>query len=167
MRRILAGAVAASLLTAVSAGPVHAQGLVFGAGVGPTFSLEDGGGTDFHIMGTVRFGQEEGKPVAFRVDGMIQFTDGDDVISGTGNVMYHFATSTSARLRPYVIGGAGLYANGGTDFGINAGAGAILPLGVGDAPARLFAEARFHAIFAEETISQLPITIGIAFYGSH
>jgi hypothetical protein len=64
-----------------------------------------------------------------------------------------------------VIGGAGIYANGGTDFGINAGAGAILPLGVGDAPARLFAEARYHAIFADGTINQLPITVGIAFYG--
>jgi hypothetical protein len=75
------------------------------------------------------------------------------------------ASPTGARFRPYVIGGAGIYANGGTDFGINAGAGAILPLGVGDAPARLFAEARFHAIFADGTISQLPITVGIAFYG--
>ena len=46
-------------------------------------------------MGTVRFGQEEGKPVAFLVDGMLQFTDGDDLIIGTGNVMYHFATSTT------------------------------------------------------------------------
>jgi hypothetical protein len=166
MRRVLAGAIAASLLAAVSVGSVHAQGLVFGAGVGPTFSLEDGGGTDFHVMGTLRFGQEEGNPVAFRVDGMLQFTEGEDLIIGTGNVVYHFVTSTDARLRPYVIGGAGIYANGGTDVGINAGAGAILPLGVGDAPARLFAEARFHAIFAEETISQLPITVGIAFYGS-
>ena len=166
MKRVLAGVVAAGLLSAVSVGSAHAQGLVFGAGVGPTFSLEDGGGTDFHVMGTLRFGQEEGKPVAFRVDGMLQFTDGDNLIIGTGNVMYHFATNTNARLRPYVIGGAGIYANGGTDFGINAGAGAILPLGVGDAPARLFAEARFHAIFAESTVSQLPITVGIAFYGS-
>ena len=154
MKRVLAGVVAAGLLSAVSVGSVHAQGLVFGAGVGPTFSLEDGGGTDFHVMGTLRFGQEEGKPVAFRVDGMLQFTDGDNLIIGTGNVMYHFATNTSARLRPYVIGGAGIYANGGTDFGINAGAGAILPLGVGDAPARLFAEALFHAIFARRIVIQ-------------
>lgn len=166
MRRVLAGAIAVTLLAAGSVASAHAQGLVFGAGVGPTFSLEDGGGTDFHVMGTVRFGQEEGTPVAFRIDGMLQFADPDNVIIGTGNVVYHFVTSTDARLRPYVIGGAGIYANGGTDIGINAGAGAILPLGVGDAPARVFAEARFHAIFAEETINQLPITVGIAFYGS-
>ena len=77
MRRVLAGVIAGSLVAAMSVGSVHAQGLVFGAGVGPTFSLEDGGGTDFHVMGTLRFGQEEGNPVAFRVDGMLQFTDAD------------------------------------------------------------------------------------------
>lgn len=58
-----------------------------------------------------------------------------------------------------------LESGGGTDFGINAGAGAILSFGVGDAPARLFAEARYHAIFADGTINPLPITVGIAFYG--
>lgn len=163
MKRLAVGAILA-LLAAGTPGLAAGQGVVFGAGLGPTFSLEDGGGTDFHVMGTLRFGREEGDPVAFRVDGMIQFAD-DELFIGTGNVVYHFATSTDARFRPYVIGGAGIYANGGTDFGINAGAGAILPLGVGDAPARLFAEARYHAIFADGTINQLPITVGIAFYG--
>ncbi|HEX6106632.1 MAG TPA: hypothetical protein VFZ26_13685 [Gemmatimonadales bacterium] len=159
MRGFVAGAVLAMLLTLTST-PVVGQGFVFGAGVGPTFSLEDGGGTDFHVMGTFRFGEEEGKPVSFRADGMLQFADGDDLFSGTLNAMYHFTTSGS-RLRPYVIGGGGIYANGGTDFGINAGAGLTMPLG--DSPARLFGEARFHAIFAEDTINQLPLTIGILF----
>lgn len=165
MRRGLAGVI----LTVLAVGTpslAAGQGVVFGAGVGPTFSLENGGGTDFHVMGTLRFGREEGDPVAFRVDGMVQFAD-NDLFIGTGNVMYNFATSTDARFRPYVIGGAGIYADGGTDFGINAGAGAILPLGVGDAPARLFVEARYHAIFADGTINLLPITVGIAFYGRH
>ncbi len=164
MKQVVTGAILAALVAVVNPDPAAAQGVVFGAGVGPTFSLEDGGGTDFHVMGTVRFGREEGDPIAFRVDGMIQFAD-DELFIGTGNVLYHFNTSSDARLRPYVIGGGGIYANGGTDFGINAGAGAVLPLGVGDSPARLFAEARFHAIFAEDTINQLPITVGIAFYG--
>jgi len=163
MKRGVAGVILA-LLAVGTPRLAAGQGVVFGAGVGPTFSLENGGGTDFHVMGTLRFGREEGDPVAFRVDGMVQFAD-NDLFIGTGNVMYHFETSTDARFRPYVIGGAGIYADGGTDFGINAGAGAILPLGVGDAPARLFAEARYHAIFADGTINLLPITVGIAFYG--
>jgi hypothetical protein len=162
MGRIAVGAVLATML-AVTASPLAGQ-VVFGAGVGPTFSLEDGGGTDFHLMGTLRFSREENNPVGFRVDGMLQFTDGDNLIIGTANALYNFTTSSDARIRPYVIGGAGIYADGGTDFGINAGAGATFPLGVGDSPARLFAEARFHAIFAEgNTINQLPITVGLMF----
>ncbi len=161
MRRLVVGAIAAVLLAA-PASPVAGQ-VVFGAGVGPTFSLEDGGGTDFHVMGTLRFSREEENPVGFRVDGMLQFTEGNDLFIGTANAMYNFSTSSDARIRPYVIGGAGIYANGGTDLGINAGAGATFPLG-SDSPARLFGEARFHAIFAEgNTISQLPITVGIMF----
>ncbi len=152
------------MIFAAAATPASAQGLVFGAGAGPTFSLEDGGGTDFHLMGTLRFGREEGNPVNFRVDGMVQFADADDLIIGTANALYNFSVASDARIRPYVIGGAGIYANGGTDVGINAGAGATFPLGVGDSPARLFAEARFHAIFAEgNTINLLPITVGIMF----
>lgn len=160
MRRVVMGAVLAVFLAATGSTRAAAQGVVFGAGGGPTFSLEDGGGTDFHLLGTVRFGGEEDKPVSFRVDGMLQFTDADDLIIGTANVMYHF-TSSESRLRPYVIGGAGIYADGGTDFGINAGAGFTFPLG--NSPARLFGEARFHSIFAENTINQLPFTVGIVF----
>jgi hypothetical protein len=163
MRRLAVGiAVAAGL--AGSARPMAGQ--VLGAGLGPTFSLESGGGTDFHIMGTVRFhpGSEEGNPLAFRVDGMLQFRGGSDLFIGTANALYNFSTAETDRIRPYVIGGAGIYADGGSDFGINAGAGATFPLGLGDSPARAFAEARFHAIFAEgNTVQELPITAGIMF----
>jgi hypothetical protein len=161
MRQLIAGAFAA-LVLAGSASPVAGQ--VLGAGIGPTFSLEGGGGVDFHVLGTLRFSREEGNPVGFRVDGMIQFADPDNLFIGTANALYNFSTSSEARIRPYVIGGAGIYADGGTDFGINAGAGATFPLGVGDSPARAFAEARFHAIFAEDnTVQQLPLTVGIMF----
>lgn len=153
---------AAVAVLAGSARP--AAGQVLGAGLGPTFSLESGGGTDFHVMGTVRFDRAESSPLSFRIDGMLQFTSGPDLFIGTANALYNFSTESSARVRPYVIGGAGIYADGGTDFGINAGAGATFPLGLGDSPARAFAEARFHAIFAQgNTIQELPITAGIMF----
>ena len=97
---------------------------------------------------------------------MLQFRTGSDPFIGSGNVVYNFAVAEETRIRPYVIGGAGIYADGGTDFGINAGAGANFPLG--NTPARLFAEARFHAIFAEgNTITQLPITVGLMFGSGH
>lgn len=156
------GAVGAALAILVAAAPASAQGVRFGAGLGPTFSLESGGGTDFHVMGTAAFGREAGRPVYFRVDGMLQFRSGSDLFIGSGNVAYDFFTSEDTRIRPYLIGGAGIYADGGTDFGINAGAGATMTLG--NTPARLFVEGRFHAIFAEgNTVTQLPLTVGLMF----
>lgn len=159
MTRITIGGIVAALVGWTS--PVTGQ--VFGAGIGPTVSLEDGGGVDFHVMATLRFNREQGNPVGFRVDGMVQFAD-DEIYIGTINALYSFTNAPEARVRPYVIGGAGLYANGGTDFGINAGAGATFPLGVGDSPARAFAEARFHVTFAQgNSIQQVPLTAGIMF----
>jgi hypothetical protein len=160
MRRSALGALAAAALMALGS-PLPAQTL--GVGLGPTFSL-DGDGVDFHIMATLRLNREVGNPVGFRVDGMVQFTGSDNLFIGTANAVYNFVSSPESRIRPYVIGGPGLYADGGTDFGINAGAGASFPLGFGDSPARAFAEARYHAIFAEgTTVEQLPITAGIIF----
>jgi hypothetical protein len=160
MRRPAVGAFAAAALLALGS-PLAAQTL--GAGLGPTFSL-DGGGVDFHLMATLRFDREVGNPVGFRVDGMLQFTGSDNLFIGTVNAIYNFVSSPQSRIRPYVIGGAGLYADGGTDFGINAGLGATFPLGFGDSPARAFAEARYHAIFAEgSTVDELPLTVGIMF----
>lgn len=162
MRISAVTAVAAALAMLAGASSAAAQGVRFGAGLGPTFSLESGGGTDFHIMATAALGREVGRPVHFRIDGMLQFTEGSDLFIGSGNAVYMFAVDEDTRLRPYVIGGAGIYANGGTDFGLNAGAGFTLPLG--ETPARLFGEARFHAIFAEgNTINQLPVTVGLMF----
>jgi hypothetical protein len=117
-------------------------------------------------MGTGAFGREVGRPVNFRIVGMLQFRSGKDLFIGTGNVVYNFAAAEDTRIRPYVIAGAGIYADGGTDVGINAGAGANFPLG--NSPARLFAEARFHAIFAEgNTVTQVPITVGLMFASGH
>jgi len=159
-------AAAATLAFLTPASTVAAQGIRFGAGLGPTFGLESGGGTNFHVMGTAAFGGEAEHPVNFRIDGMLQFRTGSDLFIGSGNVVYNFVVAEDTRIRPYVIGGAGIYADGGTDFGINAGAGAIIALG--NTPARLFGEARFHAIFAEgNTITQLPITVGLMFGSGH
>jgi hypothetical protein len=160
MTRIVTAAIVISSMAGWT-GPVAGQ--VFGAGVGPTISLEDGGGVDFHVLATLRFNREQGNPVGYRLDAMVQFAD-DEIYIGTINALYSFTNAPEARVRPYVIGGAGLYADGGTDFGINAGAGATFPLGVGDSPARAFAEARFHVIFAEgNSIQQVPLTAGIMF----
>ena len=165
----------AAVVVAMLAGaqPASAQGVRFGVGGGPTFNLEDGGGTDFHAMGTAAFGGGSDLPVSFRVDLQYQLGDGADVLSGTGNAVYAFQVSEETRFRPYLIGGVGIYninpesdlVDSETKFGINAGAGFSVPVGQGNT--RLFGEARFHNVFIEgENFNPLPITIGVMFGGS-
>jgi hypothetical protein len=157
-------------VTLTSAASVDAQ-VRFGLGGGPTFSLEEGGGTDFHAMGTLGFGGAEGRPLAFRIDGMYQFGDAANLIIGTANVVYNFSVSEDTRFQPYLVGGGGVYnidpdfGDGATDFGVNGGAGFQVPIGQGTT--RLFGEARFHAIFTEGSSTNiLPITVGVMFGGS-
>jgi opacity protein-like surface antigen len=81
--------------------------------------------------------------------------------------------------KPYLLGGAGVYngkttitgfgsSDSQTKFGLNAGAG--FDFGVGNA--KLFAEARFHAIMKgvtdvstgeEKTAYMIPLTVGVRF----
>lgn len=172
MKHLPSGIAGLALMVLVGAGPVHAQGVRFGVGAGPTFSLEDNGGTDFHILGTAAFGGSAEKPIGFRADGMWDFADGGSLLIGTGNVVYNFSVSDETKFRPYLIGGAGVYYfnpdedifDSSTDFGINAGAGFTVPVGSGSM--KLFGEARFHTIFTDdESTSILPVTLGVMFGG--
>jgi hypothetical protein len=159
-----------ALVILVGVGPVQAQGVRFGAGAGPTFSLEEGGGTDFHILGTLAFGGSADRPLAFRADGMWDFADGGNLIIGTGNIVYNFSVSDETKFRPYLIGGAGVYYfspdddafDSSTDFGINAGAGFTAPIGSGTT--KIFGEVRFHNIFTDgESTNIMPLTLGLMF----
>lgn len=78
----------------------------------------------------------------------------EQIIAGTGNIVYTFTTAESSRFHPYILAGAGAYnvkptgsvaAGSGskTKFGIDAGAG--FNFGVGRIGA--FLEGRFHDIF--------------------
>jgi len=151
MRGLVVGMAAVAIAAFISASPLAAQGVRVGVGGGPTFVLEDGGGTDFHLMGTVAFPLGEDLPVSFRVDGQYQLGDAVDVLSGTANAVYNFSVSEYTKFRPYLIGGLGIYninpdvaaADSETKFGINAGAGFNVPVGQGNM--RLFGEARASA----------------------
>jgi Outer membrane protein beta-barrel domain len=101
------------------------------------------------------------------------FDVGQRFISGTVDVAYRFQTSAESRLRPYVLGGIGVYnskgtgsdadlfgASSATDFGLNAGAGFDYIAG----GATLFLEGRFHNIFSDPSNTQfIPLTIGVRF----
>ena len=173
MRGLALGMATLAIAAFTQAAPLAGQGVRFGVGGGPTFVLEDGGGTDFHVMGTAAFGGGESLPVSFRIDGQYQLGDAADVLSGTANAVYGFTVSEETKFRPYLIGGLGIYninpdadvLDSETKFGINAGAGFNVPVGQGST--RLFAEARFHNVFTSgENLNLLPITIGIMFGGS-
>jgi hypothetical protein len=123
--------------------------------------------------------------VGIQVDGTFQRFGGEEdilgedvnlqIIQGTANAVYRFQTSEDTKIRPYIIGGVGLYnlkATGDgvvgdpgsdTDFGINGGAGFDFVAGsVG-----LFVEGRFHNVFTEgESTNFIPITVGVRLGGS-
>ncbi|PEN09163.1 hypothetical protein CRI93_00055 [Longimonas halophila] len=101
------------------------------------------------------------------------------MLNGTGNFI--LAAPTGSRLRPYLIGGLGIYrlsstinittsdgravANGApseseTRFGLNGGAGLELPTG----SMRTFVEARFHGVLTEDDRANfIPVVIGVRF----
>lgn len=192
MRRTLVSGLAAAAAFALVAAPAEAQtGVTFGVGGGldvPLADFADAAGTGFHGMAFVGFQGGANLPVGFRVDGMFQRFSGEadaigeddfdvdwQLISGSANVVYEFATSEETRFRPYLIGGGGLYNldlkgdeaddlgfESATKFGLNGGAGFNFAMGnVG-----LFIEGRFHNVFTEgNNTNFVPITLGLRFGG--
>jgi hypothetical protein len=99
----------------------------------------------------------------------------NQLIYGTGNVVYKFKVSEDTRFRPYLIGGGGVYnldvkgddapddVESLTKFGINAGAGFDFKAG----SAGLFVEGRFHNVFTEgDNTSFIPISVGVRLGGT-
>jgi opacity protein-like surface antigen len=124
----------------------------------------------------------KGRAIGFQLDGTFSqfdlegpFDVNQRFIYGTGNVVYRFQSSEGSRVRPYLIGGVGLYNSKATGpdapafgetsqtkFGINAGAGVDFKAG----GAGLFVEGRFHNVFADPSSKQfIPISLGIRFGG--
>lgn len=153
----------------------------FGLGAGlsvPTGSTSDGLKTGWHGTGLVQFKPAQ-SPVGIQVDASydhLGFEGGggkDQIISGTANAVYTFAVSSTTRVRPYLIGGGGIYnvkakpdvgsSVSETKFGVNLGAGFNYKAsGVG-----FFVEGRFHDILISgPDFHYIPITAGVRFGGS-
>jgi opacity protein-like surface antigen len=185
IRNVVLGAV---LLASLGAAPAAAQGAKFSLGGGLTLPLGDFGdfaSTGWHGLAGVSF-MPANVPVGIQVDGMYQrlgvdddLTLGDDVsnqiIQGTANAVYRFQVSEDTKIRPYIIGGVGLYNfkltgddvpdnfESETDFGINAGAGFDFEAGA----VALFVEGRFHNVFTEgDNTNFIPVTVGVRLGGS-
>ncbi|HEX3156961.1 MAG TPA: outer membrane beta-barrel protein [Gemmatimonadaceae bacterium] len=156
-----------------------------------------GPNTGFTVVGSIGFRPID-SPVRFRLEaqytrlgldeemrfgggGAPEVADGHvSIISGTGNIV--LAAPTARRLRPYLIGGLGIYrlssevghstpegvpldnsftpSRSETKFGLNGGAGLRLAVGA----LHTFVEARYHGVFTEsDKASFIPVTIGIRF----
>ena len=180
MRRISL-AVAALAAVALSAGTSSAQstkpvsiGISAGAAI-PVGNLGDDYKTGYN--GTISLGLNSvGSPIGFRIDGMYnklsvksdRFVPLPDITitSANANIVYALP---GVGMRPYLIGGAGIYgykpdvsgASTNTDFGLNGGIGASFPL----SGFNTFIEARYHHIFTDVSATQfIPVTFGISFY---
>jgi hypothetical protein len=126
--------------------------------------------------GTISLGLNSvGSPIGFRIDGMYnklsvksdRFVPLPDITitSANANIVYALP---GVGMRPYLIGGAGIYgykpdvsgASTNTDFGLNGGIGASFPL----SGFNTFIEARYHHIFTDVSATQfIPVTFGISF----
>jgi opacity protein-like surface antigen len=174
--------IALSFALVLGAGSLRAQGVGFSAGGGlgiPLGSYDDVVKVGWQVTGAASY-RPRGLPVGFQVDASFsRFSDEtpldiqNQLIYGTANAVYRFESSPETRVRPYLIGGLGVYnskatgsdALGGstTKFGLNAGAGIDFKAG----GAGVFLEGRFHDVFVNgPNIEFFPINLGLRFGGS-
>ena len=163
------------------------------AGARPTFGVSAGASLPTGDFGDLYKGgytvgahlglRPAASPLGFRLEGT--FNQHDYKPTSAGNVQLNVlgllanviagAAGAPDALRPYAIGGAGLYnlrsklageTSSSTKFGLNGGAGIELPLsGIG-----VFVEARYHYVFSDSdddgfgfNAAFIPISVGIRF----
>lgn len=181
--------VAAALTTASAQAQQHETTNLMTLGVGGGASIPLGSTSDALKTGwdgTVVFQYKPAtSPVGFQIDGMYQqlkasdsakvidaLADKSEIWSGTGNVVFWFSTSAETKVRPYLIGGGGIYnvkakdtdgtSASETKFGLNVGAGFDFDL---QPKFGLFLEGRFHDVFVEGSdVKFIPITAGLRFH---
>ena len=98
------------------------------------------------------------------------------IIQGTANAVYKFKTSEDTKVRPYLIGGVGLYNSKVTGDDVPDDVESSTPTSASTAArastsrrARvgLFVEGRFHNVFTEgDNTKFIPITVGVRLGGS-
>ena len=163
IRRGLAALAIGSLAAAL---PLQAQGwkqveFSLGGGVGvPTGDFDDAFKLGWHGLAAVSYTLPNA-PLAFHVDGAFsRFNDEaagvnlkDNILYGTGNLVYHIKVSETAAYLPYLIAGGGVYnidprgrdaagLDSRTELGLNLGAGVAIDAGA----VKLFVESRFHDV---------------------
>jgi hypothetical protein len=167
-----------SLILAASARTAGAQGAA--AATMPVPIIGIGGGISIPAGGI-----SKNRQPGFNLDAMAEFRTPSEPLGLRGEVLYQYfgadknALNTSAantvaflvnvvyhapqsQVRPYLIGGMGLYhwSEGGNSAGFNVGTGLSIPLtGMG-----AYAEARLHFALAQgPSFVTIPVTFGISF----
>jgi hypothetical protein len=181
MRSIHSVLVVAVLVATAGSGPAAAQSVTLSVGGGaalPLGFLNSGTNTGVHGVAAVSVAPAN-LPVSIRIDGTYSRfglsgsgVDGHfRAFHGTANAVYRFPAAEATTIRPYLIGGLGLYNyktiaeipdflqdDANTDLGINGGAGVDIAAGA----LGVFAEARYHNVLsAGENAELLPITLGV------
>jgi hypothetical protein len=149
------------------------EGLLFGAGAGLTLPVGDYSTTDnlgWHAMGLVQMPLHN-TPIHLRFDLMYgqtghkaPFSGSTKLFGGTVDAVYHMG-DRAASLRPYVLGGLGLYnvSNGSSTSAFAFGFGGGVLFGVG-ATMHGFAEARYMNVSKSGgSLAFIPITVGLMF----
>jgi hypothetical protein len=159
----------------VSAQAIAMLGLSAGAAV-PMGKLADTHSTGFNTMLSLGFGGGEEIPVSLRFAGAYTKFNGSTsngtTVAGlrifSGDVDAIVSIPGGEIIRPYIIGGGGVFnmkssaagSNSSTDFGLTGGVGVGLDL----SGFNTFAEARIHHIFTENGATRFaPIVFGILF----
>lgn len=168
---VLAALAAASSTSSAQSTKPISLGISAGASI-PVSDLGDDYNTGWN--GTVSLGfNSYGSPIGFRVDGMYNSMSPQDgvnlpdvkISSANANLVYALP---GTGIRPYLIGGAGVYglkvdvpnASTTTKLGLNGGIGASFPL----SGFNTFVEARLHHVFSDNVATQfIPVTFGISF----
>ena len=147
-------------------------GIVGGATI-PVGDLSDVAGTGWHAGALLEWSTPT-LPVGVRFEGTYhKFGEKDEnypnIIAGLVNLVWNFPMTQPYTVRPYLIGGGGLYSyrcdgcSTSNNFGLNGGAGLRVPL----SGFSTIIEARYHIAFnsgaGASNRSFIPISVGILF----
>jgi hypothetical protein len=173
MKRVLQSTLSLSVATFIGVSGVVAQSVRIGLGGGLTLPLGDYHDSDqagWHVLGKVDIVVPE-SPLDVRVDAMYSQTSQrapstgtTKLAGGTADLVWHVPTAAPG-VKPYVVGGAGVYNDnlgGGstTKFAWGAGLGGSIAVG----PIHGFVEARYISIHLPGTALRfVPVTAGLSF----
>jgi opacity protein-like surface antigen len=162
--------------------------ITVGAGGGiaiPLGDYSDATKTGWDLGAALQFKPAK-SPVGFQIDGAYQQNKFDpssfgktEWWYGTGNIVFWLPVAAETRIRPYILGGGGVYnykvkptglsSISKTKFGINAGAGFDFDFGRN---AGVYIEGRFHDVFFSDTdaisggsnLKFIPINVGLRYH---